>query len=156
MTTTTRGTTSEHWVLRYSVKYSVWCSGGAQRLAKRLILFPIYKQKTPPPHAATSLLALLLFHTPSSHAFFHYYPHHATTSTAPARLQSIQSFANFGFTRVLIAFAFVTAFLLKLNMFCVIVSCVCCAAKCTEHHEIFTIQNNEHIRGSLMLIVDTQ
>ena len=30
------------------------------------------------------------------------------------------------------------------------------AAKCHEYHEIFTNENNEHIRGSLMLIADTQ
>ena len=26
------------------------------------------------------------------------------------------------------------------------------AAKCHEYHEIFTNENNEHIRGSLMLV----
>ena len=30
------------------------------------------------------------------------------------------------------------------------------AAKCHEYHEIFTNENNEHIRGSLMLIADSQ
>ena len=30
------------------------------------------------------------------------------------------------------------------------------AAKCHEYHEIFTNENNEHIRGSLMFIADTQ
>ena len=30
------------------------------------------------------------------------------------------------------------------------------AAKCREHHEIFTNEYNEHIRGSLMLIDDSQ
>ena len=29
-------------------------------------------------------------------------------------------------------------------------------AKCHNHHEMFTNENNEHIRGSLMLIADTQ
>ena len=30
------------------------------------------------------------------------------------------------------------------------------AAKCHEHHEIFTKENNEHMRGSLMIMADTQ
>ena len=30
------------------------------------------------------------------------------------------------------------------------------AAKCHEHHKIFTNENNKHIRGGLMLIGDTQ
>ena len=30
------------------------------------------------------------------------------------------------------------------------------AAKCHEYLEIFTNANNEHIRGSLMLIADSQ
>ena len=37
----------------------------------------------------------------------------------------------------------------------VLLSYVCSAAKCHEHHEIFTNENNAHIRGSLMLIADT-
>ena len=34
--------------------------------------------------------------------------------------------------------------------------CMTSAAKCHEHHEIFTNENNEHLRGSLMIIADTQ
>ena len=30
------------------------------------------------------------------------------------------------------------------------------AAKCHDHDEIFTNENSEHIRGSLVLIADTQ
>ena len=33
---------------------------------------------------------------------------------------------------------------------------VCSAAICHEHHEIFTNEDDKHIRGGLILIADTQ